>query len=1296
MTNSSLQTLASYVPALVIRRFNAGLTAVDEPSAEAFPALALFADISGFTALTERLAARGPSGAEDLTRYLNTYFGELIQFISEAGGDTVKFAGDALLALWPAQDPAQLPALALTVASVAQRIQARMNDFEVGEDVRLSLKVAVGAGQVAALQLGGVFNRWELLVAGSPLSQVGIANGQAVPGDLVLSPEAWALLAQAGDGEVLGQGVVRLRELQAPPPLALPRIEPGPDTADALRRFIPGAIRARLDAGQSDWLAELRMVTVVFINLPDFTYETPLERAQESMRALQTALYRFEGSINKISVDDKGASLIAVLGLPPLAHEDDPERGLRAAQMMQDSLTELGFRSSVGVTTGMAFCGAVGSDLRREYTVMGDVVNLAARLMVAAAGGILCDAPTAQAAGSRVDCVALAPMKLKGKTEPVAVFRPGRRLSTTRAAVASGRRLVGRDVERTQLLSMLRDCHDAVRRAVLVQGEPGMGSSALIDELAAQAAREGLTVLSAAADAIDSNTPYHLWRPLLLEWLLGGDTPASDAVPDALLASLGEESNLAPLLGVVFACDWPDNETTAKLTGRARADALQALIARLLQHASLRAPVLLALHDAQWFDSASWALLLHVWQAMPSVLLALSSRPVMAPEIEKFLELSGSQRLLLQPLERAGVERVLCEHLAVDHLPAAVVALIAERADGNPYYSETLATALREAGLIEIRGREVFIAAEAGEPRDWQLPGTVEGVVTASIDRLPAPEQLTLKVASVIGRVFSRHALREIYPVAIAEDELVAHLDALGTRDMTPALGRGGASRNPEIDSAHRFRSTLIKDAAYNLMLFSQRRTLHRAVAGWLEQAHADDLASWYPALAHHWRKAGEDSPPEQAAWLKAIDYYTRAGDRAVAAYVNEEAIHFYREALSLLGQLPSGEAMDRRELQLQLALGTAAVVARSYAAPEVQAAYARATELCNQVGDHAQLFRALRGLWQYRQGQGDMQEAARIGQQLIALARQSGESALLLEANRLLGNNAYWTGDFIAARHYMEEAVALFDPAAHAGLVAQFGQDPDVANRGILGWALGFLGYPEQAQAQIRQAVARAEAIDHPFSRVFAYGAAMWNQHFLSEIDSAEHWAERLIELARERGFAYLEVAGQVVRNWARARRGVAEGITDLEAVLAQWRASGATIGMHLFLVVQANVWLHAGRPDEVRRTLSDPVLSQRSVSERWLEAEVQRLRGEVAAAAGQVTEAEMILRQAWGVAEAQHNRLAQLRIAGSLVRLAPRCPAAADAAARLQQVYAQYEEGQQLGFLREARALLDGLPQV
>ncbi len=1288
---SHLETLASYVPSLIVQRFNAGITHVDEPTAESFPAIALFADISGFTALTERLAARGPSGAEDLTRYLNSCFGELIELITSAGGDTVKFAGDALLALWRADRADDLPAIALVVAEVALKIQTRLHHFSVGDGIHLSLKVALGAGSVAALQLGGVFHRWELLVAGGPLSQCGVANGQASPGDVVLSAEAWAQLGAHGKGEVREHGVVRLLALDAPGIRTLQaRVKPNDDTADALRRFIPGAIRARLDARQSDWLAELRQVSVVFINLPDFTYDTPLDRAQEAMRAMQTALYRFEGSINKISVDDKGASLIAVLGLPPLAHEDDPERALRAAQTMQQGLTRLGFRSSVGVTSGLAFCGAVGSAVRREYTVMGDVVNLAARLMVAASGGILCDAPTAEAAGARVECTPLPAVKLKGKAEPVAIFRPGAKRAGTAADRMNARRLIGREVERAALAAVLESAGSSV---VVVQADVGMGVISLLDELVRAAAAAGWQVLACAADAIDSNTPYHAWRALLEDELLGGEHAPAGEIPAALATALGGDPALCariPLLDAVFAHGWPDNETTAKLTGRARAEALHALVEVGLAQRAKRS--VLVMQDAQWMDSASWALLDSLRAARPGLAVVIGARRTEAPAVAEFIARSGARQLVLGSLGAGAMAQTLREHLDVDELPPAVLALVLERADGNPYFGEALVSAMLDRGQIELVERELRIAAGVGDPRDWQVPTTVEGMVTASIDRLPAPEQLTLKVASVLGRVFSQRALHRIYPMSVTEAALAEHLKHLDDREMTPLVGTAARSRETD-DTQHRFRNSFIQDTAYNLMLFAQRRQLHRAVAEWFEQEYADDLTSWLPVLAYHWRKAGADRSPDEAALLKAIGYYEQAGNRAYAAYVNAEAMYFFQAALTLIAALPQDDALLRRELHLQLALGTAAVAARSYGAPEVQAAYARASELCRKVGEQAQLFRALRGLWQYRVGQGEMDEARRLGDELIALATLAGESALLIEANRLLGNNAYWTGDFSGARHSMEQAVTLFDPALHSGLVAQFGQDPDVANRGILAWALCFLGHPRAALAHLDAAVARADELGHPFSQVFAYGAAMWANHFLSEIDAAERWADATIAIAAERGFTYLQVAGQVVRAWAHTRRGDPNGLDELAGVLAGWRASGATIGMHLFLVVQANASLAAGHLADVEGILADPVLAHRSLGERWLEPELMRLRAEVAVVRDAWVEAEHGFRAALEVADEQQNRLARLRIGMSLVRLSDRVPALRlEARAMLEDAIASIGEGAGLGFHAEALACLAG----
>ena len=217
-----IETLASYVPALITRQLADDPTPIAGPESQHFPAAVLFADISGFTALTEKLAQRGLSGAEELTQILNAYFGQLIELIQAHGGDVVKFAGDALLALWPAVDQVGVPdadRLPETVQRAAQgslEIQQRLNAYEVAEGIRLSLRLTLGAGEILTMQLGGVLNRWEFLVTGQPLLQVGSASHEAQPGDIVLSPEAWSLVGSRCQGEPMTSPTLSQKEGERP------------------------------------------------------------------------------------------------------------------------------------------------------------------------------------------------------------------------------------------------------------------------------------------------------------------------------------------------------------------------------------------------------------------------------------------------------------------------------------------------------------------------------------------------------------------------------------------------------------------------------------------------------------------------------------------------------------------------------------------------------------------------------------------------------------------------------------------------------------------------------------------------------------------------------------------------------------------------------------------------------------------------------------------------------------------------------------------------------------------------
>ncbi|HEY6040688.1 MAG TPA: adenylate/guanylate cyclase domain-containing protein [Anaerolineae bacterium] len=923
---TTVETIASYVPTLVTRRLSANLTPLTAPIAEHFPAAVLFADISGFTALAERLAERGPSGTEDLSRLLNAYFGQLIDVIAEHDGDVVKFAGDALIALWQATE-GDLATAALRAAQCALASQVRMDAVEMTDNVRMTMRVGIAAGEIFTAHVGGVLGRWELLVAGEPLIQVSAAEQLGQPGQVVVMPETWSLIRDQCSGDPLPGGAVRLETVTAPEYRTRPGLTAAlpAEAENALRAYIPGAILSRLAAGQTDWIAELRLVSVIFINLPDLSHNAPLELSQEVMQALQTVLYHYEGSINKFNVDDKGVTLVAALGLPPFAHEDDAVRATRAALDMQARLRKLGARSAIAITTGRAFCGSVGQVRRREYTMIGSAVNLAARLMQVASQfvpgeAILCDSATRELAESRLEFKTLAPVIVKGRVEPVEIYRP---LGDKQSAVPTHGGIVGRDPERALFAESLRSVQRGdPLRVILIESEPGTGKSRLVEEFLRMAGELQVRGLVGGGDAIDRSTPYFAWRPVFNQ-LFGIEAVTDPTTRRArvlsLLESDPERRALAPLLNQALSLDLPDNDFTKQLAGQVRVDNTRSLLLDLLLHGISpggRSPALLVFDDAHWLDSASWALVGQVNREAPSMLLVIATRPIDEPvpaEYRQIIETPHTQRLHLHPLPEADIIRLLCQRLNVTALPEPVVKLILEKAEGHPFFSEELVNALRDRGLIEIRGNECRITPAAGDLSMIDLPDTVDGVIISRIDRLSAPQQLTLKVASVIGRVFAYRILEAIHPIESDKSELATYLNILRKLDLTPL-----ETMEPEV--LYSFKHIITRDVVYGLMLFAQRQRLHRAVAEWYEHTQAQELAPFYPLLAHHWRLA--DVP------AKAVEYYEESGEQALVGGAYREAANFYEEALSLdqaqtdalVGQRSNTPAERRAHWHRQLA----------------------------------------------------------------------------------------------------------------------------------------------------------------------------------------------------------------------------------------------------------------------------------------------------------------------------------------------------------------------------------------
>ena len=872
--------LATYVAAEAARRLRADPHPV-EANEDLVAGAVLVADISGFTPLAESFARHGAVGPEELFRVLNGVFGRLADIVGDHGGEIVSFAGDAVIAVWTA-GPEGLGAATLAATACGLAACAAVGEYPAPEPRRLSLRVGIGAGDLRLPLVGGRDQRWLFLALGPALNQVRGALRRAGPGEVVLSPEACAL--DRFVGTPLEGGLRRVRAVPHPAPLSPTPPRPFPLDDRSFEALAPAAILARLGLAGTSWWAELRQVSVAFVTL--LGDDSPsLEALDAFAQALQATAERYEATLKEMSADDKGVVGILVLGLAPLAHEDDGRRSVLAALDLRSRLARSGLGAGIGVASGWAFCGSIETSLRSDLAVIGDPMNLASRLMQAAGDGVLCDDKTYHLTRGHVRYAPRSVIPAKGKAEPVAVWSPlgpGAQLQELPA-------MVGREHEVGRLVSRLDALEAGTGALVVIEGEPGIGKSRLLAEMVRLARARGMNPAVVAADAIDRGSPYHPWRAIFAQ-LCGPEVLADRGrlrawVEERLRSE--RDRNLLPLLESVLPLGVEDNLTTSQMKGSLRADNTNGLLLRLIEQAARAqaSPLVVVLDDAQWLDSASWALTERVADG-GRMLVVVCKRPwgdPHPPAEASFLDDEGVERLVLEGLAGEHLAALVAARVGARELSGPVRDFIVERAGGNPFFSEEIAYALRDAGLTVVTGGVFREARGAGDLRRQDLPHTLGAVIISRLDRLPPPVQLTLKVASVAGTSFSVGLLEAVHPVAAQREQVIAHLDALADLGF---VARQPGQRQP----TYSFKHAAIRDVAYSLLLFAQRRELHAAVAAWYEQQDADDPVGRYALLAHHWAHADVVE--------KAAENLGLAGKQAFRAGSYPEAVGFLQDAL--------------------------------------------------------------------------------------------------------------------------------------------------------------------------------------------------------------------------------------------------------------------------------------------------------------------------------------------------------------------------------------------------------------
>ncbi len=1240
---------ASFLPQILIRHARSGLLETGDGAFSLLrPGVLLFTDVSGFTALTERFAAgNAMAGAEQLTDLLNQYFDPLIRTIHAYGGDIIKFAGDAMLILWVDEDGLSLKRYAEGAIACAHELQALMQDCAQRRGESLSMKAAVSVGDIRQVCLGGVLGRRDMLLTGAALSELGRANDHAKPGDVIVCASAVKAIGEVSGSKLVPdaspndhEAALAMLSDVAPVHARLPAEHPSRhraalenpgvtnEAADILRTFIPAAIRKALDANQAEWVSENRLVSLLFVNLRDFSDELPVDFEQTAMRAIQTALYRFEGSLNKISVDDKGVSLLGAFGMPPFRHSDDPLRAVRAALAIHAALSNLGLSCAIGVTTGRVFCGVVGNGLRREYTVMGDVVNLSARLMGNALKRktglpIMVDESTWLATRDKLPFGEVELLKLKGKANPVPAYQPleagtpalyaggGAGAATTDGKGNKGshtRQLLGRQSELDVIAQSAKTVLQTNRSLLIDIAAPvGSGRRHLCRTALESVAREGFIVWRLSCSAMQQYSPWQALAPIF-RGLLPQRNPdeSTESWRNRILAELPPAEgwrDKAALLEAVLPAQWVDSPVTAALSGEARANATADYLCKLLLLRLGTQPVCIRIRDVEWMDRASVDLCQRILLHAEHVLILGMRDSEFAqsgfwPDAAQWNP--GQYRLLgLPPLPADLLLQLAKEHLGFDNPPRDSLRLIDERANGSPLHAIQILSAVQQAG-------DQFNIDE--------LPSSIEGLIISRIDRLPPETSLTGKILSVAIFDMDVSMLTQMHPSLPHADDLATRCSTLAQQGFVKMESFDAKASRGVIQFAH----ASAQQTFYSLIPVVQRRSLHQRMATKLESAQSA-AGEQLDHCSYHWLRAcettfGATQQELETCVLSACQTLLSQARRNTRLGALPEAEQQFEHAISLGAQHKLGVT---REVEIDALLGLSSVRFSRYGWADEQAANAleKARELSEGSARRLPVFSAVRGLWQICVGRSDYARSLQLAREMLEFAESTDKEdaardAMRAEAHRALGTTFFWLGRFDQAESYLRKTLEIPVDTLTEGL--NLTQDTRVSSLGMLAWACAIQGKTEQTLQTAENAVAEAVSRGSSFSLAYVHGTAMWACLHVSDIEKASYHAGETLRISQDKGFEYLATAARVVFGWAKAWQGDAAGIDEIAVAVERWRAKGQSIGVPAFLLQWVRALRKHGRMVEAQALLDSDAFVAGLKTEPWISLLTQRMLAE------------------------------------------------------------------------------------
>ncbi len=988
-----------------------------------------------------------------------------------------------------------------------------------------------------------------------------------------------------------------------------------------------------------------------------------------------------------------GDGLLVYFGYPR-AHEDDPVRAVRAGL---DILAELpGLNADVneripalrdhsidvriGIHTGLVVAGELGSgQAREEDAIVGETPNLAARLQGMAEPNtvVISDATRRLVRGVFV-LDELGSHSLKGIADPVPVFRAlrasGVQSRLELAGPAGLTPLVGREQEVALLLDRWEQVNEGHGQVMLLSGEAGMGKSRLVQVLHERLADKRHSWLEVRGSAYHRNSALHPVIELLEQaLLLSRDDSAEEKLAklERALERVGFSlPEVLPLFTTLLSIPLPERYPPLQLSPEAqRRRTLESLVSWLFVLTEAQ-PMVLVVEDLHWIDPSTLEFFGMLLEQVPTVPLlgVLTFRPEFEPP---WPSRSHMVHLTLHPLTRKQSEAMVERIMGGKALPALVLEQVVGKTDGVPLFLEELTKTVLESDLL--RESDQGYERTDSLPK-LAIPSTLQDSLMARLDRL-GPAKEVAQLGAVLGREFPHELLAAVSsldaePLEQALREL-ANAELLYPRGVPPR-------------ATYTFKHALIQDTAYESLLKSVLQRLHGRVAQALEKDFPERAATEPELVAHHYDRAGRVE--------EALAYYQRAGDEAQPRSAYAEGIAHLERGVELTHMLPEGSERNEWELGLQLSLGSARMAADGPASEDTGRSWERARVLCEGAGNPSQLAVALRGLAVFHWTRSELVTAIEFAEQLLALARRTGDDGDLVAAYTAMGISKFWQGRFRECIKDFDAALEAYDPKRHAVLSLTYGVDQAVAAHGFSSLSLWSLGHPVRAAARAEAMVDHARALGQPYNLAYALFLASYSDGMQREWDTGARHAEEAIELSERYGFPLMLGLSKVTRALAVACRQGEDTVSMAKEGLSGAAGTGQQAGAPAMLWVLARIHQEVGREADALGAVEAALATSAREKQPCFDAELLRLKGELLLSKDEA-EAESLFQRALEVARGQEARSLELRTATNLAHLWQKQGKKDDARTLLAAIYDCFTEGFDTLDLKDAKALLEEL---